>query len=123
MHEVEIETGEGYVVARISGDYGGIADGKRVIGIMRRACEMAGCRALVLVREAGRAANPLQLVEMVQGLGTLPLAGWRLALVYPGSDAPTALRFLASHGSRFGLESAVFDDEASAIAYVRGRAP
>ena len=81
MHDVEIETGEGYVVARISGDYGGIADGKRVIGIMSRACEMAGCRALVLVREAGRAANPLQLVEMVQGLGTLPLAGWRLALM------------------------------------------
>ncbi|HET7843760.1 MAG TPA: hypothetical protein VFL14_06395 [Xanthomonadales bacterium] len=121
MHEVEIQQGDGYVVARITGDYGGLADGQRVIELMRAACEQAGCRALVLVREAGRAANPLQLVEMLQGLATQPLAGWRLALVYPGSDAPTALRFLASHGSRFGLDSGVFADEASAIDWIARR--
>lgn len=119
MHEVEIEPGDGYVVARISGDYGDRADGHRVIEAVRAACEQAGCRAVVLVREQGRAANPLQLVEMLQGLATQPLAGWRLALVYPGSDAPTALRFLASHGSRFGLESAVFDDEDAAVEWLR----
>ena len=115
-YEIRTERDGSGAVVTLSGDF---SDLGQLLGVVRRSTRElvdAGVERVLLVREAGRRAPPMVLVQMLLALRDFGSDRFRCAVVYPDYD--TDLEFYNSNASLRGIPHRLFADRASAERYL-----
>jgi hypothetical protein len=116
-YDIRIEREGASATVHLAGDF---ADLGQLLGEARRLTRElvdTGVERVLLLRETGRRAPPVVLVELLLALRDLGSDRFRCAVVYP--DYGTDLEFYNSNASLRGIPHRLFADRESAEQYLR----
>ena len=115
-YDIRIERDGRHATVHVAGDFSDLNQLMTVMGRCTRELLAEGVDRVLLLREAGRRAPPVALVQLLLSLRDFGSDRFRCAVVYP--DYGTELDFYNANAALRGIEHRLFADRPSAERYL-----
>lgn len=117
-YDIQIERDGRQATVHLAGDFNDVG---QLLGELRRVTRQlldGGADRVLLLREPGRRAPPVVLMQVLLSLQDFGSDRFRCAVVYPDYDID--LEFYNSNAALRGIEHRLFADRAAAERYLQG---
>ena len=115
-YDIRTERDGNFATVHVFGDFSDLGQLLRVVQAHTRELVAAGVDRVLLLREAGRRAPPVVLMQMLQSLRDFCSERFRCAVVYP--DYGTELDFYNANAALRDIPHRLFADRESAQRYL-----